>query len=202
MSTMTLSTLFSIFKILNFLKKKCKCTTLFQNAEQHKRISRSPQYPRKRSRPRPPVTFILRPWWPSLWFQKDKPVCSRLKQCWFSLWTGWFLRMGGKVPLTGSIPVSLPEPADSAGMMQDAGCRMCDAGCRMQAELGPELPTRSVQRRQGCQPWGLQPRCLPRSMSPAVRFYKEKEHIKNRRGKITKQQLSVTKSKCWFQHII
>lgn len=131
MSTMILSTLFCIFKILNFLKKKCKCTALFQNAKQHKSISRSPQYPRKRSRPRPPVTFILRPWWPSLWFQKDKPVCSRLKQCWFSLWTGWFVRMGGKVPLTGSIPVSLPEPADSAGMMQDAGCGMRDAGCRL-----------------------------------------------------------------------
>ena len=41
------------------------------------------------------------------------------------------------------------------------GQRGHDAGCRMQAELGPELPTRSVQRRQGCRPQGLQPRCLP-----------------------------------------
>ena len=85
----------------------------------------------------------------------------------------------------------------------DAGCRMQDAGW-----AGPWAANTLRSKAAGvptprpAATLSTQPHCLPRSTSPAVRFYKEKEHVKNRRGQITKLQLSVTNSKCWFQHVI
>lgn len=154
-----------IFKELH-LKKKSQCTTSFQDAGEDKSISRSRHYPEKATSAhalRSRSSWKAKVMALALVTEQAWPVCTGLKQCWFSAWKGSLWGWEGRRP-HGLCTCVAPRACGQRGH---------------DAEAGPVLPTHSPGRRPRCQPLRPLPGRLPRSVCPrAGRFYKEKEHIK------------------------